>query len=690
MLPEQQQRILGYFIEEAKDHLNTIQQGLLSLQNTIDDPEMVKEVFRAAHSVKGGAAMLGIHSIQKTSHRLEDYFKELEERPIQVDRKLENLFLRVFDTLQTLLEHLQGPFGLTDDVAESVMSGVDPVFEELKQHLERLANSPSKDTVVPPKPSESDRELLLKTFKQDVMEVLRQMLQLFKPPSWPDSRPQLQECCSRLIELGERFNLPAWINLVQMTENAIANPDNSSQTLAPIIIKEIKAAQELVLAGRPNDISIGEQLLELQPALVQAEPDLEISDDVEDLFSIASEQESTLFSEEQTEISESLSFSSSDDDYNFEASSADLWETNTDKQLTPNTALTNFDLSQTPHPVRAADPSGPEVGAAELNNLADLFETLEVDATWQEEETLNDAAVEPAPDLLGELDADAENEFADLFEDVSQEPVRGASSQFDDDFSLFDESIFDEEESSPQPVAYDLDIGDGEDEFADLFEEASEKPAPTQDPLSLFDEAMATPGEDDDFSLFEEPFTDSSTHESVAAEDFNFNVSDSELHSSAHASPDKSDNLSELFAGLEEDDLNWEEAEGEDIAFEAETLPDRISDDLSTFSSGWDEDWATADDDITNLEASQDLSPEFQSFEYEEQDLEFQISDLELPIEEDKVEPQISNLESEINSDSDLLGVDETDITWADETDSEEIPDLAAFTDDFDSSDLFA
>ncbi|MEM0979949.1 MAG: Hpt domain-containing protein, partial [Cyanobacteria bacterium P01_H01_bin.58] len=56
MMPEQQQRILGYFIEEAKDHLATLEQGLLNLQATIEDSEMVNEVFRAAHSVKGGAA----------------------------------------------------------------------------------------------------------------------------------------------------------------------------------------------------------------------------------------------------------------------------------------------------------------------------------------------------------------------------------------------------------------------------------------------------------------------------------------------------------------------------------------------------------------------------------------------------------------------------------------------------------
>ena len=140
MLQEQEQRILGYFIEEAKDHLNTIEQGLLNLQSTLKDTEMLNEVFRAAHSVKGGAAMLGLDSIQQTSHHLEDYFKILKERPtIAVDQKLESLLLRVFDTLQELIENLEGPFGLTDDVVNNIMSEVKPVFEVLHQQLELLA-----------------------------------------------------------------------------------------------------------------------------------------------------------------------------------------------------------------------------------------------------------------------------------------------------------------------------------------------------------------------------------------------------------------------------------------------------------------------------------------------------------------------------------------------------------------------
>ncbi len=157
MLPEQQQRILGYFIEEAKDHLNTIEQGLLNLQATLNDPEMLNEVFRAAHSIKGGAAMLGLNSIQHTAHRLEDCFKILKEHPVQVDQKLESLFLGVSDTLKALLEQLQSPFGLSEEIASDLMSEAEPVFQWLHEHLEilvkeesiKLATNPSETVQTP-------------------------------------------------------------------------------------------------------------------------------------------------------------------------------------------------------------------------------------------------------------------------------------------------------------------------------------------------------------------------------------------------------------------------------------------------------------------------------------------------------------------------------------------------------------
>lgn len=281
MLPEQQQRILGYFIEEAKDHLVTIEQGLLNLQTTLKDSEMVNDLFRAAHSVKGGAAMLGISSILRISHRFEDFFKILKESPnLQVDPQLESLLLQVFDTLRAAVEHLESST-LSDETANALMVVVEPVFTQIDQHLASGDRAETHNDVEQPAPT------YIAVFQNDVPQQLRQMLELFKQDRSPASVQQLQEYCHGLLGIGEKFTLPDWSKLCQIVAEAIANPHNTYRTLAPIVIKELKQAQELVATGRAIEIINCEQLLCLLPSPSKATS--APSDDLDDLFTFASE-----------------------------------------------------------------------------------------------------------------------------------------------------------------------------------------------------------------------------------------------------------------------------------------------------------------------------------------------------------------------------------------------------------------
>jgi chemotaxis protein histidine kinase CheA len=138
MQPGQLKRITDYFIEEAAEHLDTIEQGLLNLLFSIEDIERVNELYRAAHYIKGGAAMLGLNSIHRTAHVLENSFRLLRENPVRVDQKLKSLLIKVLDTLRKLVEQVDEPFALTEDVANLIISVVEPVFADLNKHLELL------------------------------------------------------------------------------------------------------------------------------------------------------------------------------------------------------------------------------------------------------------------------------------------------------------------------------------------------------------------------------------------------------------------------------------------------------------------------------------------------------------------------------------------------------------------------
>ncbi len=265
-----QQQILGYFIEEAKEHLDTIEHGLVNLQATMSDSEQVNELFRAAHSIKGGAAMLGFDSIQKTAHHFEDCFKQLQEHPVAIDQTLENLFLKGFDTLKELIEALQSPFGLREEEAHRTVIASEPIFAQLETYLQSLINH--KATASPP-PKRAVAPQSSTNATAHINAILKAMLQLFKQGDSIRSRQQLVALCSRLMQLNSTAQ--PWVTALQIVQRAIANPKNAYPILAPIVIRDLKQASDLLLTRRVAEIEVSQNLLKLvvpdQPAVRPAQ-----------------------------------------------------------------------------------------------------------------------------------------------------------------------------------------------------------------------------------------------------------------------------------------------------------------------------------------------------------------------------------------------------------------------------------
>lgn len=262
MDPEKQKQIVGYFIEEASDHLNTIESSLVDLQATLADPEMMNELFRAAHSIKGGAAMLGFTGMQHVAHQLEDSFKVLKDYPeSKVEQDLQSLLLNGVDTLKELLQQLQTPSESSDLIAQEILTGAEPLFAQLKVRISALV--PLIATNLDRSSEEARARVMV--FRSDVPAKLRVMLQLFKQPDRPTSRQQLQIICDHLFQMGEQFELEAWCDLIQAVKVVISSSNNSYRTLAPIVIKEVKQAQEAVISEQAIVISPQLKALISQP-----------------------------------------------------------------------------------------------------------------------------------------------------------------------------------------------------------------------------------------------------------------------------------------------------------------------------------------------------------------------------------------------------------------------------------------
>ena len=229
--------------------------------------------------------MLGLSSIQTVAHRLEDYFKVLKDNPIQVDQRLESLFLRGFDALSALMDQLQGSFGLSEDIAQGTLKQVEPVFADLANHLTMLTGAAAQLPVVEASSLESQATTgstaaslngnCTVQFQQDVLRQIRRILQLLQQPDQKTTRLEIDRICEHLGQLEQQFDLAPWGDLLTNARRAVANPDHSFARLASGIIPALKRARDLVLAQRPADISCPADLLALStpPATPTASAD---------------------------------------------------------------------------------------------------------------------------------------------------------------------------------------------------------------------------------------------------------------------------------------------------------------------------------------------------------------------------------------------------------------------------------
>lgn len=140
MQPEHLQQIMNYYLEDAKDHLNSSEKDLLDLESLLKDREKMNGLGCQFKSIRGGAAMLGLSSIQWIAQCLEDFCRasELCGYPIKADQKLKDLLMQIFYALKELVGQLSESSDSLDEKAAQVMSEIEPVRESLRAHLNGL------------------------------------------------------------------------------------------------------------------------------------------------------------------------------------------------------------------------------------------------------------------------------------------------------------------------------------------------------------------------------------------------------------------------------------------------------------------------------------------------------------------------------------------------------------------------
>jgi len=109
--------LLREFINESREHLDNIEQGVLVLENQPQDVETLNTVFRAFHTFKGGAGFLNLIPINRLAHVLESLLDLARQNKLAIDGAVIELILRGRDVLKKFLDEIEEQLSGTRPVA---------------------------------------------------------------------------------------------------------------------------------------------------------------------------------------------------------------------------------------------------------------------------------------------------------------------------------------------------------------------------------------------------------------------------------------------------------------------------------------------------------------------------------------------------------------------------------------------
>ena len=93
---------LDDFEAEARLHIERIEAGFIDASDLADDPQLVNELFRAVHSLKGTAGFFSLQKIVKVTHELEGVFLLIKDGKLAVNEKIADVVLQSVDFLKEL------------------------------------------------------------------------------------------------------------------------------------------------------------------------------------------------------------------------------------------------------------------------------------------------------------------------------------------------------------------------------------------------------------------------------------------------------------------------------------------------------------------------------------------------------------------------------------------------------------
>ena len=167
------------FLDESHEHLQSLNDGLLGLEDNAEDLSVLNEIFRNAHTLKGMSATMGYNKIAELTHEMEDVLDALRKEQIKVREDIVDTLFKCVDSLEQMIDNVangdpEDLIDVSDLVAKltAILSGKS--VEEVAATAGGAAPAPAAAAAPAPAPSSGGGNEILKDLTETDKNVIKE------------------------------------------------------------------------------------------------------------------------------------------------------------------------------------------------------------------------------------------------------------------------------------------------------------------------------------------------------------------------------------------------------------------------------------------------------------------------------------------------------------------------------------
>ncbi|MCK5108196.1 MAG: chemotaxis protein CheA [Methanosarcinales archaeon] len=187
------------FVNEAREHLQILNQSLLDLEHDTSNMDLLNNIFRAAHTLKGSSATMGFMELNKLTHRMENVLDAIRNGKTAVTSVVLDTTFNCFDVLESMIDEIDADLPSSVDVSDLVNQLDSLLTEEGGAGAQAGSAAPAEPAgagqhepaEAPPKPSGVGQTILLSEEDREIAnDAINQGLSVFK------MRIDLEDTCA--------------------------------------------------------------------------------------------------------------------------------------------------------------------------------------------------------------------------------------------------------------------------------------------------------------------------------------------------------------------------------------------------------------------------------------------------------------------------------------------------------------